>query len=75
MGAASNLSKIAFDCLGHGCSADRFTLVAESREQARDAIIGEASYALLEKQVTLSTVQRAAASLRSRSSIAGTARP
>jgi acetyltransferase len=45
MGAVGNVSKIAFDCLGHGCKADRFTLVAESREQAADAIIGEASYA------------------------------
>jgi RimJ/RimL family protein N-acetyltransferase len=45
MGAVSDVSKIAFDCLGHGRKPDCFTLVAESSEQARDAIIGEASYA------------------------------
>ena len=45
MGAVSDVSRIAFDCLGHGWKRDRFTLVAESREQARDAVIGEASYA------------------------------
>ena len=45
MGAVSDVSRIAFDCLGHGRKADRFTLVAESREQAREAVIGEASYA------------------------------
>jgi GNAT superfamily N-acetyltransferase len=45
MGAVSNFSKIAFDCLARGCEADRFTLVAELREPAREAIIGEASYA------------------------------
>jgi RimJ/RimL family protein N-acetyltransferase len=45
MGAVSSFSKIAFDCLTHGWKADRFTLVAELREQAREAIIGEASYA------------------------------
>jgi RimJ/RimL family protein N-acetyltransferase len=44
MGAVSNVSKIAFDCLKHGWKPDRFTLVAELREQGRDAIIGEASY-------------------------------
>jgi RimJ/RimL family protein N-acetyltransferase len=44
MGAVSDLSRIAFDCLVHGSRADRFTLVAELREQARDVIIGEASY-------------------------------
>jgi GNAT superfamily N-acetyltransferase len=44
MGAVGNFSKIAFDCLVHGRKADRFTLVAELREQARDCIIGEASY-------------------------------
>lgn len=45
MGAVDNVSKIAFDCLMRGWRADRFTLVAERREQSRDAIIGEASYA------------------------------
>jgi GNAT superfamily N-acetyltransferase len=45
MGAVSNLAKVASDCLGHACRPDRFTLVAESWEQGRDAIIGEASYA------------------------------
>ena len=45
MGAVGNLSRIAFDCLAHGWKPERFTLVAECREQARDAIIGEASYA------------------------------
>jgi acetyltransferase len=44
MGAVSNVSKIAFDCLKHGWSADHFMLVAEWREQGRDAIIGEAAY-------------------------------
>lgn len=44
MGAVSNVSKIAFDCLKHGWKPDRFTLVAESREHGRDAIIGEAAY-------------------------------
>jgi RimJ/RimL family protein N-acetyltransferase len=44
MGAVSNVSKIAFDCLKHGWKPDRFTLVAELREQGRDVIIGEASY-------------------------------
>jgi acetyltransferase len=45
MGAAGNFSKIALDCLVHRRKADRFTLVAELREQAQEAIIGEASYA------------------------------
>lgn len=45
MGAVSNFSRIAFDCLVHGWKAGRFTLVAEWSEQGRDAIIGEASYA------------------------------
>jgi GNAT superfamily N-acetyltransferase len=45
MGAVSNFSRIAFDCLVHGWKAGRFTLVAEWNEQGRDAIIGEASYA------------------------------
>lgn len=45
MGAVSNVSRIAFDCVVHGWKADRFTLVAELSEQGRDAIIGEASYA------------------------------
>lgn len=44
MGAVGNFSKIAFDCLKHGWKPDRFTLVAEWREQGRDIIIGEAAY-------------------------------
>lgn len=43
-GAVSNFSKVALDCLIHGWKADRFTLVAELREQARLTIVGEASY-------------------------------
>jgi GNAT superfamily N-acetyltransferase len=50
MGTANNLAKIAFDCLMHGCRADRFTLVAELRAQGRDAIIAEASYAFDREQ-------------------------
>jgi RimJ/RimL family protein N-acetyltransferase len=45
MGAVSNFSKIAFDCLVQGREADRFTLVAELREGARESIVGEVSYA------------------------------
>jgi GNAT superfamily N-acetyltransferase len=45
MGAVSNFSRIARDCLIHGGKADRFTLVAEVREQSREFIIGEISYA------------------------------
>jgi hypothetical protein len=44
MGAVSNVSKIAFDCLNDGWKPDRFTLVAELREQGRDTIIAESSY-------------------------------
>ena len=44
MGAVSNVSKIAFDCLKHSWKPDRFMLVAEWREQGRDAILGEAAY-------------------------------
>jgi GNAT superfamily N-acetyltransferase len=44
MGAISNFSRIAQDCLIHSGKADRFTLVAELREQSREFIIGEASY-------------------------------
>src|SRR3978361_192528 len=44
MGAVSNFSRIALDCLIHGRKGDRFTLVAEMRGPAREAIIGEASY-------------------------------
>ena len=44
MGAVSNFSRIALDCLIHGSKGDRFTLVAETREHAREAIIGEASF-------------------------------
>lgn len=45
MGAVSNFSQIAFDCVVEGREADRFTLVAELREGARESIIGEACYA------------------------------
>ena len=45
MGAVSNFSKLAFDCLMQLRRAECFTLVAEWREQGSDAIIGEASYA------------------------------
>ncbi len=44
MGAVSDVSKIAFDCLKHGWKPDRFMLVAEWRAQGRDAIVGEAAY-------------------------------
>ncbi len=44
MGAISNFSRIALDCLVHNCNADRFTLVAESQEQSGCFIIGEISY-------------------------------
>lgn len=47
MGAVSDLSKIAFDCLAHSRKADRFTLIVELQEDAREAVIGEASYALV----------------------------
>jgi RimJ/RimL family protein N-acetyltransferase len=45
MGAVTNFSKVAFDCLMQVRRAECFTLVAEWREQGCDAIIGEASYA------------------------------
>ena len=45
MGAVTNFSKLAFDCLMQVRRAECFTLVAEWREQGCDAIIGEASYA------------------------------
>jgi GNAT superfamily N-acetyltransferase len=45
MGAVSNFSQIAFDCVVQGREADRFTLVAELREGAQESIIGEACYA------------------------------
>jgi len=44
MGTVSNFSRIAFDCLVHNRRADRFTLIAELHEDAREAVIGEASY-------------------------------
>ena len=44
MGAVSNFSEIAFDCLVQGREADRFTLVTELREGSRQSIIGEACY-------------------------------
>ena len=45
MGAVSNFSKLAFDCLMQARRAECFTLVAECQEEGCDAIIGEASYA------------------------------
>jgi RimJ/RimL family protein N-acetyltransferase len=44
MGAVSNFSGIAQDCLMPARKADFFTLVAEWHEGGGDAIIGEASY-------------------------------
>jgi len=44
MGAVSNFSKLARDCLASARRADFFTLVVEWREQGFDSIIGEASY-------------------------------
>src|SRR5205085_1025804 len=38
MGAVGNVSKIAFDCLKRSWKSEHFTLVAEWRAQARDAI-------------------------------------
>ena len=46
MGAVSNFSSIAFDCLGRSRRPDRFTLIAELRHDASEAVIGEASYAV-----------------------------
>ncbi len=45
MGAVTNFSKLALDCLMELRRAECFTLVAECREEGRDTIIGEASYA------------------------------
>jgi len=45
MGAVSNFSKLAFDCLMQLRRAECFTLVAEWHNGGCDAIIGEASYA------------------------------
>ena len=45
MGAVSNFSKIACDFLVQNRKPDRFTLVAEVHHEAREAVIGEASYA------------------------------
>jgi RimJ/RimL family protein N-acetyltransferase len=46
MGLVSNFSRIAFDCLVHDRKPNRFTLIAEMRHDAREAVIGEASYAV-----------------------------
>lgn len=46
MGAVSNFSSIAFDCLVRNRKPDRFTLIAEVRHDASEAVIGEASYAV-----------------------------
>jgi RimJ/RimL family protein N-acetyltransferase len=45
MGAVTNFSKIALDCLIHRSNADRFTLLAELKERSGDTVIGEASCA------------------------------
>ena len=45
MGAVSNCSQIAFDCVVQGREADRFTLIAELRQGSRESIVGEACYA------------------------------
>jgi RimJ/RimL family protein N-acetyltransferase len=45
MGAVSNVSRIAFDCLVHNRKPDCFTLIAEVRHDTSEAVIGEASYA------------------------------
>src|ERR1700761_6075651 len=44
MGAASNFTRMALECLVPLRPSEGFTLVAESREAEGDAIIGEASY-------------------------------
>jgi RimJ/RimL family protein N-acetyltransferase len=44
MGAVGDFTKIARDCLRPSRRPDYFTLVAESREGGRSAVIGEASY-------------------------------
>ncbi|MGZ3321745.1 MAG: N-acetyltransferase family protein, partial [Xanthobacteraceae bacterium] len=46
MGAVSNFSRIAFDCLVRNRKPDRFTLIAEVRHDASATVIGEASYAV-----------------------------
>lgn len=46
MGAVSNFSNIAFDCLVRNRKPDRFTLVAEVWQDSNEAVIGEASYAV-----------------------------
>jgi GNAT superfamily N-acetyltransferase len=46
MGAVSNFSRIAFDCLVQNRKADRFTLIAEMRHEASETVIGEACYAV-----------------------------
>lgn len=46
MGAVSNFSRVAFDCLVRNRKPDRFTLIAEVRHEAQEAVIGEASYAV-----------------------------
>jgi GNAT superfamily N-acetyltransferase len=46
MGTASNLARIARDCLAPTRKADCFTLFVESREPDGDVVIGEACYGL-----------------------------
>lgn len=46
MGAVSNYSKIAFDCPVPNRTADPLTLIAEVRHEAREMVVGEASYAV-----------------------------
>lgn len=46
MGTVSDFSRIAFDCLVRNRKPDRFTLIAEMQHDAREAVIGEACYAV-----------------------------
>ena len=45
-GGVSNYSKIAFDCPVPNRTADPLTLIAEVRHEAREMLVGEASYAV-----------------------------
>lgn len=45
MGTVNNVATIARECLRSGLRPDRFTMIAETRDAARDCIVGEASYA------------------------------
>jgi len=46
VGSVSDYSKIAFDCLVQNRKPDRFVLIAEVEHEAREMVIGEASYAV-----------------------------